>query len=453
MFKLLRFYSTASFICIFITAVILILFYRQVTTQWNIRLAEESNATLAQTVLNSIRPALIKYLEAEADANPGVSVPQKFPAALAETIENVIRDTSVIRIKIYNRNGILSYSSSPRQIGTNLSNNTGFMSAINGRVVSSLIYRDSFNSSDNVTEKDNLLQSYIPIRSGQDAPIQGVFEIYTDVNKRASENRFILFVTLVGTELIMAILFVILLFVVRRVNQNLEAQQQGIRNRMATLEILSDRLLHSNELEKKKIAFELHEGLAQTLSAIKLNVESSLKLISADDENAKSLDSIVPVIQGAIQKARSIATELRPSSLDDLGLIPTINRFCREFERLHQGIQVEIAHSSTEAQIPVKLKIVIYRIIESAFHNIVQHIHTEWIQLALQIENDEITLKISGASEGPSARREKNPDLQLHFAEMRERTMLSNGTFSATQDLIGKVTLTSSWASQGTAAT
>lgn len=453
MFKLLRFYSTASFICIFITAVILILFYRQVTTQWNIRLAEESNATLAQTVLNSIRPALIKYLEAEADANPGVSVPQKFPAALAETIENVIRDTSVIRIKIYNRNGILSYSSSPRQIGTNLSNNTGFMSAINGRVVSSLIYRDSFNSSDNVTEKDNLLQSYIPIRSGQDAPIQGVFEIYTDVNKRASENRFILFVTLVGTELIMAILFVILLFVVRRVNQNLEAQQQGIRNRMATLEILSDRLLHSNELEKKKIAFELHEGLAQTLSAIKLNVESSRKLISADDENAKSLDSIVPVIQGAIQKARSIATELRPSSLDDLGLIPTINRFCREFERLHQGIQVEIAHSSTEAQIPVKLKIVIYRIIESAFHNIVQHIHTEWIQLALQIENDEITLKISGASEGPSARREKNPDLQLHFAEMRERTMLSNGTFSATQDLIGKVTLTSSWASQGTAAT
>lgn len=132
---------------------------------------------------------------------------------------------------------------------------------------------------------------------------------------------------------------------------------------------------------------------------------------------------------------------LRPSSLDELGLIPTINWFCREFERLHQGIHIELTLPSIEKQIPVALNIVIYRIIESAFDSITQHARAKQIHLALQIENDVIMLKISGSA----TRQGQRPDLQLHFAEIRERTMLSGGTFAATQDKTGMVTLTSSW--------
>ena len=77
------------------------------------------------------------------------------------------------------------------------------------------------------------------------------------------------------------------------------------------------------EQKKQKIAIDLHEGLAQTLSAIKVNVESSSRG-NLRDANAQPLEHIVPVLQNAIQEVRSIATELRPSSLDDLGLLPTI---------------------------------------------------------------------------------------------------------------------------------
>ncbi|MFA7316426.1 MAG: histidine kinase [Sulfuricella sp.] len=451
MFKLLRFYSIASFISIFITAALLTLFYREVTIHWISQLAEKSNTALAQTALNSIRPALMRYLDAEASATPQGAAPQKFPAELAAAIENVMRDTPVIRFKIYNRNGVVAFASNPSQIGTDQSRNAGFMAAIGGTLASSLIYRDRFNPFDKVTEEDNLLQTYIPVRSGRAGPTLGVFEIYTDVNQMVHENERSLFIILLGGELIMATLFVTLVLVVRRANQHLDRQQQGIRKRAATLEILSNRLLDSDEQEKKKIAFELHEGLAQTLAAIKANVENSRFLSGTGNENAKALESIVPVIQGAIQEVRSIATELRPSSLDDLGLTPTINWFCREFERLHPGIQVELALPDTDEKIPAALKIVIYRIIESAFENIAEHAHTHWIQLALRIENDSVTLKISGAPEDLPARQEPRPDLQLRFAEEQERTLLSSGIFSATQDLIGTITLTSSWPIQGMA--
>lgn len=446
MFKLLRFYSIASFISIFITAALLTLFYRQITIQWNTRLAEKNNTALAQTVLNSVRPELLKYLDG---ANKG-GWPQGFPAEMTSILEGVVRDTPVVRFKIYNRDGRVTFSSNASQVGMDQRTNAGFLTAISGTSVSRLIYRDSFNPFDKTSEEDNLLQSYIPVRNSPDEPVSGVFEIYTDVNQMVHDNNFVLFIALMGAELIMAILFVTLVLVVRRGNQHLETQQQNIRKRAVTLEMLSNRLLNSDEQGKQKIAFDLHEGLAQTLSAIKANIENSRRLIGADNENAKSLESIVPVIQSAIQEVRSIATGLRPRSLDELGLIPTIKWFCREFEHFHQDIRVEQLLSGEEAHIPTALKIVIYRIIESAFSNFAQHAHADWIQLALQIEDDAITLKISSAAEGIAAVPGRIPDLQLRFAEAQERTLLSGGVFLASQDLIGKITLSSSWPSQGT---
>ncbi|MBZ0106398.1 MAG: hypothetical protein K8H84_12310 [Sulfuricella denitrificans] len=442
MFKLLRFYSIASFVSIFITAALLTLFYRQITIQWNTQLAEKNNTALAQTVLNSVRPVLMQYLDGTERLK---SHPQDFPAEVAAVIENVVRDTPVVRFKVYNREGRISFSSNASQIGMDQSRNTGFMTAIGGKSVSRLIYRDSFNPFDKVTEEDNLLQSYIPVRISPDEPVHGVFEIYTDVNQMVRENNFIVFIALLGAELIMAVLFVALVLIVRRGNQRLETQQQGIHKRALTLEMLSNRLLNSDEEEKQKIAFDLHEGLAQTLSAIKANIESSRMLIGSDNKNARALESIVPVIQGAIQEVRSIATGLRPSSLDELGLIPTINWFCREFERSNQDIRVELALSGEEERIPTALKIVIYRIIESAFNNIAQHAHTDWILLDLRIENDTLALKISSAPDTSPAGQDPAPDLQLRFAEAQERTLLSGGIFQAAEDLIGTMTLTSTW--------
>ena len=417
MFKLLRFYSIASFISIFVTAALLTLFYRHVTIQGIVRLAERSNLALAQTTLNSVKPALIEYLNSVANLSRHEIAERKLSSELARAVTNLTHETSIVRVKIYNRHGIVAFSTKPSQVGKDQSNNPGFVSAINGRVLSSLIYRDTFNRFyGESSEEDNLMQTYVPVRNSPAEPIQGVFELYADVTPLVKENERIMFIILAGAEFILALLYFVLILVVRRARNIIEAQQQTIRERTATLEILSARLLKSEDLEKKKIANDLHEGLAQTLSAIKANVESSRLLIAAGDEKARSLDSIVPVLQSAIQEVRTIATDLRPSSLDDLGLIPTISWYCREYERLHPGIRVIREISLTEDLIPLPLKIVIYRIIESVFENIAQHSYTDRIVLALLAEEDAITLEICDSPSEPSARMDPAPDPHLRFA-------------------------------------
>jgi len=87
-------------------------------------------------------------------------------------------------------------------------------------------------------------------------------------------------------------------------------------------------------MEKKKLAFGLHDGLAQTLLAIKTRIEHHLaQLPTARRTTRPHIDHAL--LQRAIEDVQTLATGLRPSILDDHGLLPTIDWFCREFERQH----------------------------------------------------------------------------------------------------------------------
>lgn len=452
MFKLMRFYSVTSFIIIFLTAALLTLFYRQATIHWIDDLAKNSSLTLAQTALNTIKPELVAYLGTSIDGDTsdrGITW-QELPTGVISDMLRLTRETSIGSIKVYGRNGQVFFSTETGEKGISAGDHPGFVSAIGGQNFSFMTYRDTFNSFEGKTAEDNLMHTYIPIRAGQTEPILGVLEIHTDMNHVIEENDKAQFVVLIGSEFILALLYAALLFAVRHAKNIIEIQQKTIHERTASLESLSKRLLKLEEEKKQKLAYNLHEGLAQTLSAIKVNVESSHQRLKAYDANTQPLDSIVPVLQSAIHEVRSIATDLRPSSLDELGLLPTINWFCREFEKQHEDIILEREISVQEATIPVPLKIVIYRIIESTLKNIANQSNTDEIRLALQRAGDKLHLRIShtlmeqdsGKTTGSS---ELGIDPQIRFAEMKERAALSGGTFTAGHD-DDWVMLHASWA-------
>lgn len=446
MFKLLRFYSIASFISIFLAAAILSLFYRQVTIQWITQIAQRSDLALAQAALNSVNPALVEYLTRRPSSEPNEPPLQIRTADFASYFRNLMRDTSVVAVKIYNRDGIVSFSTRPEQIGTDSHDNIGFQSAIQGRIASDLIYRDTFNQFDHATADDNLLQTYVPVHRSANEPAIGVFELYTDINPLVKENERNLLITLAGAETILALLYAVLVLVVRRAHRIIDEQQQTIRERTAMLETLSAQMMKSEERQKKKIAYELHEGVAQTLSAIKLNVESNHQR----DANSPSLEPVVQVLKGAIQEVRSIATGLRPSSLDDLGLIPTINWFSREFEQLHPGAVIEREITLQESEIPAPLKSILYRVIESAFKHIGQQSEPVRTRLILQRSGNTLTLLINNTTaESPGLAQPDNPDTDLdlyrQFSEMQERTTLSGGIFSVSGSDHDGYILCSSW--------
>lgn len=450
MFRLLRLFSVISFVCIVVTAALLTLFYRQETIRETVRLAQVGNLALAQATLIAVRSELDEFLAVATGVGPQEPAVQRLSARITDVLSEVRRDALVVKVKLYNRRGMVAFSTERSQIGQNQAGSAGFMSAVNGRVASILKYHDVFSRFTDVTADANLMQTYIPVRNAATGSIEGVFEIYTDVSPLVSANERAVFVILAGVGLMLLALDAVLILVIRRARRVIQSQQNTISERTAALETLSAAMLRSEEMEKKKVAAGLHEGVAQTLSAIKVRIENSLNQIDASEANDRSLSSIVPVLQSTIRDVQSIATGLRPSSLDDLGLLPTIDWFCREFEHLHPEITIEQDISLRENDTPKPLKVVIYRIVESVLTNIQRYESADSIELQLKLVAGVLTLTIDTTARdslyAATATRDSDFALQMRFAEAQERANLSGGRFHITRNKSGGVALRAAWA-------
>lgn len=449
MFKLLRFFSTISSVCIVVAAAALTLFYRQEMIRQTVELMQVGNLALARAALISIRPEVDNFLTVAARLGPQELAAQRLSARVTEVLNELKDEALVVKVKLYNRRGTVTYSTDRDQIGQNHSGNPRFRSAINGQASSNMNYRDTFDAFDGGTIDANLMHTYIPVRAPATDSIEAVFEIYTDVTPLVSANERAVLVIMAGVVLILLLLYAVLILVVRQARKFIDSQQRTISERTTALESLSAEMLRGEEMAKRKLAVGLHEGLAQTLSAVKVRIENSLEKIASSRANDASLASMVPALQQAIKDVQAIATGLRPSSLDDLGLLPTIDWYCREFEHLHPEIAIDQEIALQETDTPAPLRIVIYRIVESVFRKIARYENTDKIELDLRRTNGDITLEIDSTARdsayAASVDRESEFELQVRFAEAHERATLSGGAFTATRNKAGGIALRASW--------
>ena len=198
----------------------------------------------------------------------------------------------------------------------------------------------------------------------------------------------------------------------------------------------SYQVLQAQEKERKRIAQELHDGIGQYLSAIKYRVEH-LMLTHLDEEKvssgSSSLENVIPVIQGAIEEIRRICMDLRPSILDDLGILATISWFCREFQTTYSDIRIKPRIQVQEEQIPALLKTVIFRIIQEALNNIGKHSQAGQIRLNLVQKDHHLQLDIRDNGVGfdlKSIFALNGSTRGMGLAGMEERAKLSGGTFA-----------------------
>lgn len=449
MFNLLRHYAIRSFFGILVAAVLLAAFYRHIEVEEATEFARKSNLALAEAVLDSVRPELGEYLESVANLGPREISGAPFPRPLALAIAGLMERTSIAKVRIYNSRGVVAYSSAPQEAGSIHAGDADFISASKGQAVSDLVYRDLFSVFGQQPEEDNMVRTFVPVRSGSTEPVRGALATYVDLRPVVAQNEREVLIVVTGVLIILLLLYAALLLVVMRAKMLIDAQQDIIRERTATLETLSVQLLAGEEAEKLNLAHNLHEGLAQTLTAVKSRIETSLEKFPADLMRDKSLHTALASLQDAIDEVQEMAADLRPSSLDELGLLPTIRWYCREFEQMHPEIHVEQDISVQEQAIPEQLKIVIYRIIEAVFKDIGKNAHKDRIRLRLQPEAGAIILAIDdipqeSATAAPAPGRSASP--RLRFAAAQERATLSGGAFSAAFNREGGVTLHASWA-------
>jgi PAS domain S-box-containing protein len=210
--------------------------------------------------------------------------------------------------------------------------------------------------------------------------------------------------------------------------------EDALRESGKELRILSNQLLSAEEKERKRIARELHDGIGQALSAIKFGVENSLGQLRkvSDPSEMKSLEAIIPLTQKTIEEVRRIVKDLRPSILDDLGILATINWLCREFQEVYTGIRIKAEIDVQENSIPSSLKTIIYRILQEALNNVAKHSRADGVQLSLLQRDSRIILSLqdNGVGFDVSKTISMQPSQRgFGLASMRERAGLSGADF------------------------
>lgn len=210
--------------------------------------------------------------------------------------------------------------------------------------------------------------------------------------------------------------------------------ENELRNSESRLRHLSSELLSAQEQERKLVAGEIHDSIGASLAATLYKVETALKQIGEHNPQATAaLKSLIPIIQGAIDEARRIQMALRPSILDDLGILATIGWFCRQFESTYSNIALRKEIDIGEDDVPDALKTVIYRVLQEAMNNIAKHSKANEVVLMIRKADRAIQLVIRDNGQGfdmSEARSRGATSRGLGLESMRERTELVGGSFT-----------------------
>ena len=202
---------------------------------------------------------------------------------------------------------------------------------------------------------------------------------------------------------------------------------------------LANRLISSQEDERKRVSNELHDGLGQILSALKYQVESAIiesKNSSQLRKNDVVLTEILKNVTFALSELRRVSVELRPSILEDLGLLMTLKWFTNEYNKVYTHLNINLHLEISELDIPEKSKSVIYRIVQESMNNVAKHSNAKNIFINLFKLETGILLHITDDGDGFDLKKVKeNENSGLGLKSMEERAVKTGAKFTMSSSL------------------
>ncbi len=189
-------------------------------------------------------------------------------------------------------------------------------------------------------------------------------------------------------------------------------------------QILAQRLVESGEAERRRIALELHDEIGQILTGVNLTLERSTRAPSAE-ARANLVSEAQILVSGLISQVRNLSMELRPTMLDDLGLLPTLAWYINRYTE-QTNIRVTLHPPSLDRRLPSDVETAAYRISQEALTNIARHAGVDQAEVKLEINEDKLLVHIEDDGFG------FNPDEisaldSAGLSGMRERTQILGG--------------------------
>lgn len=217
-------------------------------------------------------------------------------------------------------------------------------------------------------------------------------------------------------------------------NTDTDTDTDLIRLSAYRLHQLANKLIQSQEDERKRVSSELHDGLGQILSALKYKVEfaaTEAKNKSGAINTEDVLSDILENVTLALGELRRVSSDLRPSVLDDLGLILTLKWFAEEYNKIYTELNIEFQIDVKEIDIPDENKHIIYRIVQESMNNIAKHSDAKNIFVHLTNSESGVLLRIKDDGSGFDIKKiKKRKKSGLGLKTMEERAVNSGAKFT-----------------------
>ncbi len=216
-----------------------------------------------------------------------------------------------------------------------------------------------------------------------------------------------------------------------------EAAEDALRLARNEQELLSQQLIQAQETERRRIAQELHDSVGQSLSAIKYALERAAELQRQGryPDAQPLLTRTISRVRDTMKEIRSIAMDLRPSLLDDLGVASALEWLCREFAETYSQFSVLTSISVSDPDIPARLVTTIFRCAQELLNNVSKHSRASHVSIALFKDCGGVSLMVCDDGIGLPP-----PDSSGSFGRghgirnLRERAQMTGGKMTLVPD-------------------
>ncbi len=210
-----------------------------------------------------------------------------------------------------------------------------------------------------------------------------------------------------------------------------EINREKIEKRVKEQQYRSVLILEGQEEERKRLGREIHDGLGQMLTALKLSLESITP--SSSTHTKKRLEDTRALMKSILKEVRRISFNLTPTSLDDFGIVPAVRKFCQEVNNL-SGTSVSFKNETRFVnRLDSHVENNIYRTIQEAVNNAIKYAKAKKIKVVLEHNTKELKITISDDGKGFDYEKLKNSDYFKTSGHgifnMKERIAFINGTF------------------------
>jgi signal transduction histidine kinase len=241
---------------------------------------------------------------------------------------------------------------------------------------------------------------------------------------------------LLAADLILALLVAGLnLAYARELGQESLSKVEEIARAKGEMQQLSARLLTIQEEERHRLSRDLHDGIGQLLTALRIEIshlghEDGAKLTQQDRERLQRARALA---EEAVRNTRDIALLLRPSHLDDLGLEAALQWQTEDFSR-RTGIVCQFSAAGLQENLPDAWKTCVYRIVQEALHNCEKHAAPKQVHVRVRQEPDRLTLEVQDDGVGFEMNAQGAPlrAVGLGLLGMRERAGMLGGALQIT---------------------